>query len=139
MRSSASQAAAARTAVQLTAQTATGLARTAFETNALRDAIMADSASTAREPDGDVERVLARAEAAAAANLHDIALQMGDAPMPDESLDSYLSQALASNETDWAATLRAQNEQADRADRFGTLRSGRLRTYRSSRAGRNTL
>jgi hypothetical protein len=119
------QAAAARTAVQLTAGTATSLARTAFQTGILREAITADAASTARElaaievsgPAADAERALARAEAVAAADLRDIAERMGSAP----PAGNPASAALASTAADWTAAAGLQNAQADRAEVFGSL------------------
>jgi hypothetical protein len=127
-----SQAAAARIAVRLTTETATSLARTAFETTALRDAAMADAASTARElaaldvddVSASAERVVARAEASAASRTRDVAVHMGSAPVIGQGVDSYLVSALASGPDEWETIRRAQNGEADRAGRFGNGANG---------------
>jgi hypothetical protein len=102
-----SQAAAARTAVQLSGQIAAGIARSEFETNALRDAAFADVAATARElaalgapsVDAALERALARVEEVAAATDRDIAAIMGRVPATVDGLDARTLAALRSGKT----------------------------------------
>ncbi|MGH8909725.1 MAG: hypothetical protein ACRD0K_25350 [Egibacteraceae bacterium] len=127
-----SQAAAARTAVQISGQTAISLARSAFATNALRDAVLAEAASPARQyaaldasaADAPAEFALAQAEASAAATIHRIADEMTRAPTTDSGIDPYTATALASGPDQWRAALGVQHGHAARANRFGAWANG---------------
>jgi hypothetical protein len=121
------QAAAARTAVQLTGQIAIGQARAAFADDARRTAIFADAAAISRQlaaldvtgPLVAAEESIAAGEETAAARTRAVAEQMGAAPSTADGIDGHLADALASVPDDWSAGLRQQIEQADRAETFG--------------------
>jgi hypothetical protein len=123
-----SQAAGARTAVQLSGQIAIGLTRSEFETNALRAAVFADVAATSRElaaldapaRDAPAERALASAEETAAGTARGIAATMGRIPPSVDGLDARTVADLRSGPNDWAATLRRQNAEVDRANVYGS-------------------
>ncbi len=127
-----SQAAAARAAVQISGQTAISLARTAFATNALRDAGLAEAASVARQyaaldagaADAPAEFALAQAETSAAATIRRIADEMTRAPTTDSGVAAYTATALASGPDQWRAALEVQHGHAERADRFGAWSNG---------------
>jgi hypothetical protein len=122
-----SQAAAARTAVHLSGQIAVGLTRSEFELNALRDATFVNVAATSREfaavdaspADAPAELAMVRAEEAAAADVHDVAVTMGQVPAVVDGLDEPTVAGLRSGENDWEALLARQNAEADRADLYG--------------------
>jgi hypothetical protein len=122
-----SQADAARTAVQLSGQTAISLAHTTFSTNTLRDAIFAEAASIARQyaaldagvADAPAELAVAQAEESAAATIHRIADEMTRTPTTDSGVSAYIAEALASGPDEWRVALEVQNGHAERAERFG--------------------
>lgn len=127
-----SQAAAARTAVQITGQTAISLARSALATNALRDAELADAASAARQyaaldagaTNAPAEFALAQAEASTAATIRRIANEMTRTPTTDSGITAYTATALASGPAQWRAALKMQHGHAERANRFGAWSNG---------------
>jgi hypothetical protein len=123
-----SQADAARTAVQITGQTAISLARTAFVTNVLRDAGLAGAAPVARQyaaldggaADAPAELAVARAEESAAPMIWRIANEMTRTPTTDRGVSAYTATALASGPDQWTAALKVQNSHAELAERFST-------------------
>ena len=121
------QAAAARTAVQLSGQIAIGQTRASFADDAQRTAIFADAAATSRQlaaldvtgPLVATEESIASGEETAAARTGVVAAQMGAAPTTANGIDGHLADALARVPDDWKPVERQQIEQADRAETFG--------------------
>jgi hypothetical protein len=121
------QAAAARTAVQVTERIAIGQARAAFADDAMRTALFAEAAATSRRlaaldvtgPLVAVETSIATAEEIAAARTLVVAARMGTPPTTSDGIDRHLADALASDRDDWSAGLQQQVELAERATTFG--------------------
>ncbi|MGH3701197.1 MAG: hypothetical protein ACRDQY_17390 [Pseudonocardiaceae bacterium] len=120
------QADAARRAVQLTTSIAASGQRTAFRTESVQAALIADLGADARElaaldardpADAAEERAVAAAERGIAARLRRIAEEMGRAPADADRIDHATVAALDSRTKDWPALQQNQHHQVDLAER----------------------
>ncbi|GAA4828677.1 hypothetical protein GCM10023201_14990 [Actinomycetospora corticicola] len=121
------QAIAAKTAAEIAGEIATSQARTGFDTDAQKDAVVAQLVAVAREiaaleattPESEAERLTAGAEERAAVAIGRIAVQMGRPLTEQEGVDPLISKALTSTAEDWGADAAVQSSAADRAETFG--------------------
>jgi hypothetical protein len=120
------QAEAARQAVHLTTSIAASGQRTAFLTDSVQAALMADLGADARElaaldaadpADAAEERAVAAAERGIAAHLRQIAEAMGRSPTDADRLDHTTVAVLDSRPEDWPTLQHNQHHQVDLAER----------------------
>ncbi|MEU8379544.1 hypothetical protein [Streptosporangium sp. NPDC048865] len=127
-----SQGTSARLAIQLTSDTAISLTRSGFQTQARTTAKELGLYATGRDigtvygldPKSEqavAERAVARAEERVALRAEEVAVEMGRAPRPEDNLPPRVVTALLSQEKDWKALGKRQNDETDRSELFGNL------------------
>ncbi|MFI5495887.1 hypothetical protein [Actinoplanes sp. NPDC051859] len=115
-----SQGAAARHAARLTTDIAAGNARTQFGTQARQSAREWGVRAEGRRADAAAsERGVADAEDQAAVEVEAIVLAMARPPVAADGLDPRMATALASEPANWAASLAAERDEVERANRWG--------------------
>ncbi|MFF3444320.1 hypothetical protein [Streptosporangium sp. NPDC002721] len=127
-----SQGTSARLAVQLTSDIAISITRSSFQTQTRMTAkelglyatgrdigTVYDLDTTSRQ--AATERAVARAEEKVALRGEEVAVEMGRAPRREDGLPPRVVTALLSQEKDWKALGKRQNDETDRSESFGEL------------------